>query len=78
MKEMLENHRNKRMQRKFPKAQTSANSEKEKFEKNLLWRDRLTFFEKVCKVYKERTYFNANYDTSVFNDGSNNESRYGS
>ena len=48
MKEMLENHRNKRMQRKFPKAQTSANSEKEKFEKNLLER-----MERQVNLFRE-------------------------
>ena len=56
--EMLENRRNKRIQRKLPKAQTSTNSEEEKFWKNLLERterERITLFEKVCKVY-ERTY----------------------
>ena len=27
------------------------------------------------KYVKEHTYFNANYDTNIFNDGGNNESR---
>ena len=36
--EMLENRRNKRIQRKLPQAQTSTNSEEEKFWKNLLQR----------------------------------------
>ena len=31
MEEMLENRRNKEIQRKIPKAQTSTNSEKENF-----------------------------------------------
>ena len=35
---MLKNRRNKRIQRKLPKAQTSTNSEQEKFQKNLLER----------------------------------------
>ena len=35
MKEMLENRWNKRIQRKLPTAQTSTNSEEEKFRKNL-------------------------------------------
>ena len=38
MEEMLKNRRNKRIQRKLPKAQTSTNSEQEKFQKNLLER----------------------------------------
>ena len=38
MEEMLENRRNKRMQRKLPKDQTNTNSEVRKFEKNLLER----------------------------------------
>ena len=48
MKEMLEYHRNKRIQRKFPKAQTSANSEEEKFEKNLLER-----MERQVNLFRE-------------------------
>ena len=36
MEEMLQNRRNKRIQRKLPKAQISTNSEKEKFQQNLL------------------------------------------
>ena len=36
MEEMLKNRRNKRIQRKLPKAQTSTNSEQEKFQNNLL------------------------------------------
>ena len=36
MKEMLENSRNKRIQKIVPKFQTSTNSEEEKFQKNLL------------------------------------------
>ena len=38
MEEMLENHRNKQIQRKLLKCQTSANSEEEKIQKNLLER----------------------------------------
>ena len=38
MEEMLENRRNKRVQRKLPKTQTSTNSEEEKFQRNLLER----------------------------------------
>ena len=38
MEEMLENRRNKRIQRKLPQAQTSTNSEEKKFQKNLLKR----------------------------------------
>ena len=55
MDEMLENRKNKRIQRKqLPRAQTSTNSEEEKFQQNLLERIERheTFFEKVCKVYK--------------------------
>ena len=55
MDEMLENRKNKRIQRKqLPRAQTSTNSEEEKFQQNLLERieRQETFFEKVCKVYK--------------------------
>ena len=48
MEEMLANHRNKRIQRKFPKAQTSTNSEKEKFEKNLLER-----MERQVNLFRE-------------------------
>ena len=48
MEEMLENRRNKRIQRNLPKAQTSTNSEEEKFEKKLTREDG----EKVCRVYK--------------------------
>ena len=38
MEKMLENRRNKRMQRKLPKDQTNTNSEVRKFQKNLLER----------------------------------------
>ena len=38
MEEMLENCRNKRIQRILPKVRTSTNSEKEKFQQNLLER----------------------------------------
>ena len=30
---------------------------------------------KYAEFTKERTCFNANYDTNIFNDGVNNESR---
>ena len=30
---------------------------------------------KYAEFTKERTWFNANYDTNIFNDGVNNESR---
>ena len=48
MEKMLANHRNKRIQRKFPKGQTSTNSEKEKFEKNLLER-----MERQVNLFRE-------------------------
>ena len=50
---MLGNRKNKGIQRKLSKAQTSANSEEEKFQQNLLERmeRQKTFFEKVCKIY---------------------------
>ena len=38
MEEMLENRRNKKIQRELPKAQTSTNSEEGKFQKNSLGR----------------------------------------
>ena len=72
MEEMLKNHRNKRIQRKLPKAQTSTNSEQEKFQKNLLEKMETqdNFFRESMQKF---THFKANYYTSIFNDGAKNE-----
>ena len=45
---MLENRRNKRIQRKLPEAQTSTNSEEEEFQKNSLER-----IERQDNIFRE-------------------------
>ena len=61
MEKMLENRRNKRMQRKLPKDQTNANSEVRKFEKNLLER-----METQYNLFRESTQsLQANLHTST-------------
>ena len=67
MEKMLENCRNERIQRNSQRSKPVQTKRKKNFGKTYKggWRD----------VRRERTYFNANYNRSIFDDGANNESR---
>ena len=75
IEEMLENRRNKRIQRKLPIGPNQHKFRGKQFQQNLLERMERqdNHFRESMQIYKRTCVLYANYDTSIFNDWANNE-----